>query len=219
MTKELEKTLKILSNYNKKYNDNPNIYCNRIFVHDDLIYATDGRIFVYTKNPTEIKDFSWFDGNKFTFIPSTSGTEASRVREYLKNGQVMEKIITMFNYSNLEFDLDFTDYILPLKCMDSVKNRYFNNDLTLNFETMETTLDFCGGWTKDGGVTYTYEDVLKNVTGEKYLILFMPIYYIMKTMQILKVKKIHIKCYLERRHMMFSAGEYNFIAMTGKYMQ
>ena len=213
MTKELEKTLKILSNYNKKYTDKGNIFNNRIFVHDDLLYATDGSIFVYTKNPTDIKDFSWFESQKFNFV-----SDNKALKDSLNNGQIMEKIITRFNYSNLEFDLDFTDYILPLKCMDSVKNRYYNNDLTLNFETMETTLDFCGGWTKDGGITYTYEDVLKNVTGEKPLILFMPIYYILKTMQLLKVKKIHVECYPERRHMKFSAGEYNFIAMTGKYM-
>ena len=47
MTKELEKRLKIMQrfNQNKRF-----FYGDKIFVHNDIMYATDGHIFVISSN-------------------------------------------------------------------------------------------------------------------------------------------------------------------------
>ena len=69
MTKELEKTLKFLSKVSKKGKyDIENLYHNRIFVHNDIMYATEGHMMAVCKNLTEAKDFAYFEGKNFDFV-------------------------------------------------------------------------------------------------------------------------------------------------------
>ena len=66
MTKELEKRLKLMQRFNQVLGDkrstyiNTKIYTDKIFVHNDIMYATDGNIFVAAANLTDQKDFSFF---------------------------------------------------------------------------------------------------------------------------------------------------------------
>lgn len=213
MDKQLEKSLKVLSWFNRPHSLNTLIFDDKIFVHNDIMYSTDGKIFCWTENQTDIKDFCFFKGKKFDFY-DPKVQEVKEDNKALQSGDKLERIIKQFNYYPLEFDVDFSDYPLPLKLMDSWKNRYFNNSLFLNFETAEATFKFCGGEDEPGGVTAIYGDIVKNITGKKTDKIGFPMWYILKVMDVLKVKKIHFKCYPERRHLSFKVGNYNFLATT-----
>ena len=213
MDKQLEKRLKVLSWFNRHDGLSTLIYNDKIFVHNDIMYSTDGKIFCWTENQTDTKDFCFFKGKKFDFCDP----EVQEVKEdskALQSGDRLERIIKQFNYYPLEFDIDFSEHPLPLKLMDKWGNRYCNNFVFLDFETAEATFNFCGGVEKPGGITGIYGDIIKNITGEKTEKIKFPMWYILKIMDILKVKKIHFKCYPERRHLSFKIGNYNFLAMA-----
>ena len=71
MKKELEKRLKIMQRFNQNERF---FYGDKIFVHNDIMYATDGHIFVVSSNLTDDKDFSLFKCNnkKFEYMDSSN---------------------------------------------------------------------------------------------------------------------------------------------------
>ena len=214
MTKQETKVLKTLSFFNKSFTHRESIFNDKIFVHNDIMYATDGRIFCWTKNVTEHKDFSFYKGKKFDYL-SHEVQEVKEDAEALNDGEKLEKIIQQFNYFPFTFELDFSDYPLPVKLTDSFNERYFyNNTLSLDFNSEEATFYFHGGADEEGGVTSIYGDIIKNVSGEKVDKIELPIWYVIKVMELTKVKTIHFKCYPERNHISFTAGDYNFLATT-----
>ena len=212
--KQLEKSLKVLSWFNRPRRSKTSVFDDKIFVHNDIMYATDGKIFCWTENQTGIKDFCFFKGKKFEFY-DPKAREVREVKEALRSVDNLERIIKIFNYYPLEFDVDFSDYPLPFthKLMGNWNKNRYNNSLFLDFETAEATFKFCGGEDKPGGVTGIYGDIVKNVTGTKTDKIGFPMCYL-KVMDVLKVKKIHFKSYPERRHLSFKIGNYNFLAVA-----
>lgn len=221
MTKELEKRLKLMQRFNqvrgdKRYTEEK-IYNNKIFVHNDIMYATDGYIFVVAANLTDQKDFSFFkcSGKKFEYLDS-SVQEVKKDKEALRDGERLEKILQQFNYTSVSFDIDFEGYSLPTKLCSSWSTRR-EDKLTVNFQTEEAVIDFCGG-SELGGVTGTYGDIIKNVSGtipEKTM--KFAFWHIMEIMKQCKVNKIHIESYPfesypERRHLnTCKVGDYTFL--------
>lgn len=213
MTKELEARLKLMSRFNQvtSRRGKVSVYTDKIFVHDKIMYATDGHIFVYADNLTDNEAFSFFAGKKFVY---KDDREAKEDAEYLNNGARLERIISQFNYYPLCFDINFEDYPLPAKLMGNWSNRYINNLCTINFQTEECTFDFEGGADSIGGVTGIYGDILQNIEGEKpEAELKIQIWFILEIMKVCKVKKIHIQCYPERKHYTCKVGDYTFIFM------
>ena len=108
MTKELEKRLKLMQHFNQVLGDKryieERIYNNKIFVHNDIMYATDGHILVVAANLTDQKDFSFFkcNGKKFEYLDS-SVQEVKEDKEALRDGEAFEKILQQFNYTSFYF--------------------------------------------------------------------------------------------------------------------
>ena len=216
MTKELEKRLRLMCCFNKllgskRYNEE-RIYNDKIFVHDDIMYATDGHIFVVAANLTERKDFSFFkcSGNKFEYLDS-SVQEVKEGKKALRNGEVLEKILRPLNYDSVSFDIDFEGYPLPAKLCSGWGTRW-KDKLTVNLQTEEAVVDFCRGLEETGGVTGTYGDIIKNVSGtipEKAM--KFSFWNIMEIMKQCKVNKIHIESYPERHLNTCKVGDYTFL--------
>lgn len=216
MTKELEERLRRMRYFNQvtgssRYMEEE-IYNNKIFVHNDIMYATDGHIFVAAANLTDKKDFSFFkcSGKKFEYLDS-SVQEVKEDKEALRDGEVFEKILQPLNCDSVSFDIDFEGYPLPVKLCSSWSTRW-EDQLTVNFQTEEAVVDFCGGLEETGGVTGTYGDIIKNVSGtipEKSVKLAF--WHIMEIMKQCKVNKIHIESYLERHISICKVGDYTFL--------
>ena len=216
MTKELEKRLKLMQRFNQVQKRNKGtkerIYNNKIFVHNDIMYATDGCIFVVAANLTDQKDFSFFkcSGKKFEYLDS-SVQEVKEDKKALRDGEAFEKILQQFNYTSVSFDIDFEGYSLPTKLCSSWSTRW-EDKLAINFQTEEAVINFCGGSEELGGVTATYGDIIKNVSGtlpeEPLPLAFWNIIEIMKQC---KVNKIHIDSYPDRKHNTCKVGDYTFL--------
>ena len=216
MTKELEERLKLMQLFNqvkgnKRYTLK-RIYNDKIFVHNDIMYATDGHIFVAASNLTDRKDFSFFkcSNNKFEYLDS-SDKEVKEDKEAFGDGKTFEKLLTPLNCASVSFDIDFEGYMLPVKLCSSWSRR-FEDTLTVNFQTEEAIIDFCGGLEAVGGVTGTYGDIIKNISGT---IPENPIHFsfwhIMEIMKQCKVNKIRIESYLERHLSTCKVGDYTFL--------
>ena len=216
MTKELEKRLRLMRYFNqvlgsKRYNEEQ-IYNNKIFVHNDIMYATDGHILVVAANLTDQKDFSFFkcSGKKFEYLDS-SVQEVKRGKEALRDGEALEKILQPLNYDSVSFDIDFEGYPLPVKLCSSWSTRW-EDELTVNFQTEEAVVDFCGGLEEEGGVTGTYGDIIKNVSGtipEKTM--KFAFWNIMEIMKQCKVNRVHIESYPDRHISICKVGDYTFL--------
>ena len=216
MTKELEKRLRLMQHFNqvlgyKRYTIK-RIYNNKIFVHNDIMYATDGFIFVVAANLTEQKDFSFFKCNdkKFEYLDS-SVQEVKEDKEALRDGEALEEILQPLCYDSLSFDIDFEGYPLPTKLCSGWNTRR-EDKLTVNFQTKEAVIDFCRGLEEPGGVTGTYGDIIKNVSGtipEKAK--EFAFWHIMEIMKQCKVNKIHIESYPERHRYTCKVGDYTFL--------
>lgn len=211
MTEELEKRLKIMQRFNQKRSKQAQaifFYYDKIFVHNDIMYATDGHIFVVASNLTDYKDFSFFKCNnkKFEYMDSS----IQEVKEVKRKGEALERILQQFN-SSVSFDIDFEGYSLPTKLCSSWSKRR-EDSITINLQTKEAIIDFCRGLDSPGGVTANYEDIIKNVSGElpKKPIQF-ELWHIMEIMKQCKVKKIHIESDANKHHNMCKAGDYTFI--------
>lgn len=218
MTKELEKRLKLMQRFNQVRGDRryttKKIYNDKIFVHNDIMYATDAHIFVAAANLTDQKDFSFFKcGNKkFEYLDS-SNKEVKEVKEASRDGKTFEKVLQPLDCTSVSFDIDFEGYPLPVKLCSSWSSRH-RDTLTVNFQTEEAIIDFCGGAEADGGVTGTYGDIIKNISGA---IPENPVHFsfwhIMEIMKQCKVNKIHIESYPEKQRSTCKVGDYTFVFM------
>ena len=218
MTKELEERLRLMQRFNQVMGDKRSmyiktkIYNDKIFVHNDIMYATDGNIFVAASNLTEHKDFSFFkcSSKKFEYMDS-SDKEVKEVKEATGNGKTYEKILQPLDCASVSFDIDFEGYPLPVKLCSSWNKRW-KDTLTVNFQTEEAVIDFCGGLEADGGVTVTYGDIIKNVSGT---IPENPVHFafwhIMEIMKQCKVNKIHIESYPDIHRNTCKVGDYTFV--------
>ena len=153
MTKELEKRLKLMQHFNQKRNKRYGrrfFYHDKIFVHNGIMYATDGHIFVAAANLTDQKDFSFFKCNnkKFEYLDS-SDKEVKEDKEASGDGKTLEKVLQPLNCASVSFDIDFEGYPLPVKLCSSWSSRY-RDTLTVNFQTEEAIIDFYGGLEADG---------------------------------------------------------------------
>ena len=216
MTKELEKRLKLMRCFNQvlgiyRYREK-RIYDNKIFVHNGIMYATDGHILVVAANLTDQKDFSFFkcSGKKFEYLDS-SVQEVKEDKEASRDGEVLEKILRPLNYDSVSFDIDFEGCPLPTKLCSSWSARW-EDELTVNLQTEEAVIDFCGGLEKQGGVTGTYGDIIKNVSGtipeNPMKFAFWNILEIMKQC---KVNRVHIESYPERHISTCKVRDYTFL--------
>ena len=216
MTKELEKRLKLMQHFNqkRKWYGRRFFYYDKIFVNNGIMYATDGFIFVAAANLTDQKDFSFFKCNnkKFEYLDS-SDKEVKEDKEASGDGKTLEKVLQPLNCASVSFDIDFEGYPLPIKLCSSWSLRY-RDTMTVNFQTEEAIIDFCGGLEADGGVTGTYGDIIKNISGT---IPENPIYFsfwhIMEIMKQCKVNKIHIESYTDIHRNTCKVGDYTFVFM------
>ena len=218
MTKELEERLKLMQRFNQVHGDKrcmyikKKIYNDKIFVHNDIMYATDANIFVAAANLTDQKDFSFFkcSNKKFEYMDSQ---EVKEDKEALGDGKTLEKVLQPLDCASVSFDIDFEGYTLPTKLCSSWSKRH-KDIMTVNFQTEEAIIDFCGGVEADGGVTGTYGDIIKNISGT---IPENPIHFsfwhIMEIMKQCKVNKIHIESYTDRRINTCKVGDYTFVFM------
>lgn len=218
MTKELEERLKLMRCFNQVMGDKrytlTRIYNDKIFVHNGIMYATDGHIFVASANLTDRKDFSFFkcSNKKFEYLDS-SDKEVKEDKEAFGDGKTFEKLLKPLNCDSVSFDIDFEGYPLPVKLCSRWSRRY-KDKLTVNFQTEEAIIDFCGGVEADGGVTGTYGDIIKNISGA---IPENPVHFsfwhIMEIMKQCKVNKIHIESYTDMRRSICKVGDYTFVFM------
>ena len=219
MTKELEDRLKLMQRFNQVRGDKRHtltrIYNDKIFVHNGIMYATDAHIFVAAANLTDQKDFSFFKcvNEKFEYLNS-SDKEVKEDKEATGNGKTLEKILQPLNCASVSFDIDFGGYPLPVKLCSRWSKRY-RDTMTVNFQTEEAVIDFCGGLEADRGVTGTYGDIIKNVSGTipENLIHFS-FWHIMEIMKQCKVNKVHIESYPEKRFNTCKVGNYTFVFMS-----
>lgn len=219
MTKELEKRLKLMQHFNQVRGEKK-IYNDKIFVHNDIMYATDAGIFVAAANLTDQKDFSFFkcDGKKFEYMGS-SNKEVKEDKEASGDGKTFEKLLQPLDCASVSFDIDFEGYPLPVKLCSGWSKRY-RDTMTVNFQTEEAIIDFCGGAEEDRGVTATYGDIIKNISGT---IPENPVHFsfwhIMEIMKQCKVNKIHIESYSEKRFNTCKVGDYTFVFVSGAFLQ
>ena len=220
MTKELEKRLKLMQRFNQVLGDKrytrAKIYNDKIFVHNNVMYATDGNIFVAAPNLTDQKDFSFFkcDSKKFEYLDS-SDKEVKEDKEASGDGKTYEKLLQPLSCASVSFDLDFDfeGYTLPVKLCSSWSNRR-KDILTVNFQTEEAIIDFCGGLEAVGGVTGTYGDIIKNVSGAvPENPIHFSFWHIMEIMKQCKVNKVHIESYTDRHINTCKVGDYTFVFM------
>ena len=216
MTKELEKRLKLMRCFNQVLGDRrytrAKIYNDKIFVHNDIMYATDGNIFVAAANLTDQKDFSFFkcSSKKFEYMDS-SDKEVKEDKEATGDGKTFEKLLQPLNCSSVSFDIDFEGYTLPVKLCSSWSSRH-RDTMTVNFQTEEAIIDFCGGLEAVGGVTVTYGDIIKNISGTvPENPIHFAFWHIMEIMKQCKVKKIHIESYPDVHRNTCKVGDYTFV--------
>lgn len=216
MTKELEERLKLMQRFNQVLGNKryikKKIYNDKIFVHNDIMYATDGFIFVAAANLTDCKDFSFFKcGNKKFEYMDSGIQEVKEVSKLSKDGKLLEKILQPLTCTSVSFDIDFDT--LPTKLCSSWSLRH-RDTMTVNFQTEEAIIDFCGGIEADGGITGTYGDIIKNISGT---IPENPIHFsfwhIMEIMKQCKVKKIHIESNTDKHYNMCKVKDFKFIFM------
>lgn len=218
MTKELEERLKLMQHFNqvlgnKRYTKKK-IYNDKIFVHNDIMYATDANIFVAAANLTDQKDFSFFkcSNKKFEYMDSST-QEVKEDKEASGDGKTLEKVLQPLDCASVSFDIDFEGYTLPVRLCSGWSLRH-RDTMTVNFQTEEAIIDFCGGVEADRGVTGTYGDIIKNISGT---IPENPIHFsfwhIMEIMKQCKVNKIHIESYTDRRINTCKVGDYTFVFM------
>ena len=209
MTKELEKRLKIMQHFNQGERF---FYGNKIFVHNDIMYATDGHIFVVSSNLTDCKDFSFFKCNNKKLEYMDSGIqEVKEDKATTKDGKNLENVLQKFNHASVSFDIDFEDCPLPVKLCSSWSKRH-RDKIAINLQTEEAIIDFCRGLDSPDGVTANYEDIIKNVSGElpKKPVRF-ELWHIREIMKQCKVKKIHIESNTDKHINMCKVKDYTFM--------
>lgn len=218
VTKELEKILKILDRYNKQQYSNTRVYNDKIFIHDGLIYSTDGRIFCYTENKTEQKDFSWFNKNKTVFSLEENKQKIKETKEGTKEGNILEKIIKNFDFFDCKYTLDFSGYDLPYSVMSGFKKRY-NDRITIDFDKMEISIEnnfFNSDYSLEekDWASITYGDVLTVIDKDtKEDVISFPAWFLLLPLKQLKEKKVSIESNTQKKYNRFSIGDFHFIFM------
>ena len=211
MTKELEKRLKIMERFTHKRSKQTEerLYYGKIFVHNNIMYATDGHIFVVSSNLTDYKDFSFFKCNNKKFEYMDSSQEVKEIKETTKDGKILENVLQNFNHTSVSFDVDFGDNLFSSKLCSSWSKRH-RDIITINLQTEEAIIDFCGGLDSDG-VTANY-DIIKNVSVElpKNPVRF-ELWHIMEIMKQCKVNEIHIESNTDKHINMCKVKDYTFI--------
>ena len=218
MTKELEKRLKLMQRFNqvrgnKRYTKE-GVCHNKVFVHNSIMYATDGNIFVAAPNLTDRKDFSFFrcSGRNPEYLDS-SVQEVKEYGEALRNGEAFERILQPLSCASVSFDIDFEGCPMPAKLCSSWSTRY-EDKMQVNFQTGETVIDFSGGSGSTEGVTGTYGDIIKNVSGTvPENPLHFAFWHIWEIMKQCKVKKVHVESYPDRKRSVCKVGDYTFMFM------
>ena len=218
MTKELEKRLTLMQHFNQARGDKrytkEGICHKKIFVHNNIMYATDGNIFVAAPNLTERKDFSFFrcSRKKFEYL-DPSFPVVQEIRADLRNGEAFERILQPLSCASVSFDIDFEGYSLPVELRSSWSKRY-KDKMRINLQTEEAVIDFRGGSDSPEGVIGTYGDIIKNVSGTiPENPLHFAFWHIREIMKQCKVKKLHIESYPDRKRSVCKAGDYTFIFM------
>ena len=218
MTKELEERLKLMRCFNQVLGDKrytrAKIYNDKIFVHNNVMYATDAHIFVAASNLTDQKDFSFFkcSSKKFEYMDS-SDKEVKEDKEASGDGKTFEKLLQPLSCASVSFDIDFEGYTLPVKLCSSWSRR-FEDTMTVNFQTEEAIIDFCRGLEAVGGVTGTYGDIIKNISGTvPENPIHFAFWHIMEIMKQCKVNKIHIESYPDVHRNTCKVGDYTFVFM------
>lgn len=207
MTKELEKTLKFLSKVSKKgKNVAEKLYHNRIFVHNDIMYATEGHMMAVCKNLTETKDFAYFEGKNFDFV-KVENLEKSKFFSNLDKRIFFEKIFDRYTDFDLTFTLDFAGYKIPYS-LQSCHTERSKDKLIVDFVNNEVTFDFLEGAEKDG-VTAIYSEALKDVKAEKEADkITLMTWNILDFMKETKSTEVTIQVNTERRYCKMEVGKY-----------
>ena len=215
MTKELEKRLKLMRHFNQALGSNKSIYNDKVFVHDNIMYATDGFIFVVAANLTDRKDFSFFrcSSKLFEYLDS-SVQEVKGDKEELRDGEKLERILQPLNCASVSFDIDFEGYSLPVKLCSSWSKRRVDK-IKINLQTEEAVIDFRGGADSPESVTGTYGDIIKNVSGTiPENPLKFDLWHFMEIMKQCKVKKLRVESYPDRNVSTCKVGDYTFFLYT-----
>ena len=222
MTKELEKRLKLMRHFNQALGSNKSIYNDKVFIHDSIMYATDGHIFVAAPNLTDRKDFSFFrcSSKLFEYLDS-SVQEVKEDKEELRNGEKLEKVLQPLNCTSVSFDIDFEGCPLPVKLCSEWRTRRVDK-IKINLQTEEAVIDFRGGSDiPEGaagtyeGVTGTYGGIIKNVSGTiPESPLKFDLWHFMEIMKQCKVKKLHVESYPDRCISTCKVGDYTFFLYT-----
>ena len=222
MTKELEKRLKLMRRFNQSLGSNKSIYNDKVFVHDNIMYATDGFIFVVAANLTDRKDFSFFrcSSKLFEYLDS-SFPGVKKIREELRDGEKLERILQPLNCASVSFDIDFEGYSIPAKLCSGWSKRRVDK-IKINLQTEEAVIDFRGGSDipEDAagtyeGVTGTYGDIIKNVSGTiPESPLKFDLWHFMEIMKQCKVKKLRVESYPDRNVSTCKVGDYTFFLYT-----
>ena len=215
MTKELEKRLKLMRHFNQALGSNKSIYNDKVFVRDSIMYATDGFIFVVAANLTDRKDFSFFrcSSKLFEYLDS-SFPVVQEIRADLRDGEKLEKVLQPLNCASVSFDIDFEGYSMPAKLCSSWSKRRVDK-IKINLKTEEAVIDFCGGAEEHGGVTGTYGDIIKNVSGTiPESPLKFDLWHFMEIMKQCKVKKLRVESYPDRNVSTCKVGDYTFFLYT-----
>ena len=216
MTKELEKRLRLMQRFNQVLGDKrragERVYNDKIFVHNGIMYATDGHILVVAANLTGQRGFSFFkcSGKKFEYLDSIA-QEVKEVKEATRDGEEYERILEPLNCASVSFDIDFEGFKLPVNLCSRWSKRW-EDKLTVNFQTEEAVIDFCGGLEGLGGVTGTYGDIIKNVSGTvPENPMKFALWNILEIMRQCKVSKVRIESCLDRNLNTCKVGDYTFL--------
>ena len=215
MTKELEKRLKLMRHFNQVLGSNKSIYNDKVFVHDSIMYATDGFIFVVAANLTDRKDFSFFRCNSKLFeYLDASFPVVQEIRADLRDGEKLEKVLQPLNCASVSFDIDFEGYSMPAKLCSGWSKRRVDK-IKINLQAEEAVIDFRGGAEEDEGVTGTYGDIIKNVSGTiPESPLKFDLWHFMEIMKQCKVKKLRVESYPDRNVSTCKVGDYTFFLYT-----
>ena len=220
MDKELEKTLKYMSKYSKKdgRRGTVHVYTDKVFIEDNVIYATDGKIMITSENTSGIKDFAIYRDAKLHNSEDSLTRQTWTEIERLYCGQkisVFRKLMLKYaeNKNTLSFDIDFSDSILPVVLQCSNARRYDSYDRArIDFTTSEVVFTFDGGKDEDGGVTAFYGDVIKNVKGTEEDIL-LNAYFLIEILKVTKEHKAHFEYCSDNRNLTVTSGKYTFYWM------
>ena len=211
---ELSKKLNVMADFARAFNYSTYVSTDRVFQHDGRLYATDGRIMIVTETDSK-PGLRYYERqtlkSPFKAFTKESSQKARETIKYLESNNFMEKLIDRWNYSDLTFTLDFSDFDLPaslMKRQNTTKTRYNNKNVCLHFAENEGVFQY-GCPDDNDSVTATYSDILKNVEGKAQNIATR-IWYIIAMLKLQKDKKLSFEVFTERGHCRVKTDEFTF---------